>query len=259
MWSTNLYHMMLNPLTVLLPVLILIQLIVTNAQTANCPSMCLCIWRGGKQTSLCERQGLIAVPTGIMSSTQVLHLNGNNFQILPSRVFQERGLINLQKVFLSECKLGEIAKDAFVQLTNLVELDLSSNLLTSVPSASLNECPSLRRLLLSSNPIRVIKSEAFINLTNLVFIDLSSNQIDLIESHAFRGLSKLQFLKLESNRLQTLAPTVVADLPALFSFDLHQNQWNCDCDLRPSREWMIRNNVPQSVPPACSTPQRLAG
>lgn len=232
----------------------------TRGQSSSlCPSMCSCIWRNGKQTANCERQGLIAIPTGITSSTQVLNVSGNNFQILPSRVFQERGLINLQKIFLSECKLGEIAKDAFVQLTNLVELDLSYNLLTSVPSTALSECPSLRRLLLNSNPIRVIKSDAFHQLSSLVFLDLSSSQLDLIEPHAFRGLTKLQFLKLESNRLQTLSPQVVIDLPALYSLDLHQNQWNCDCELKPAREWMIRNNVPQSIPPTCTTPKRLAG
>ena len=240
--------------------IILITLInFTLSQSSLCPSMCNCMWKNGKQTANCERQGLIAIPTGITPSTQVLYLFGNNFQILPSRVFQERGLINLQKIFLSECKLGEIAKDAFVQLTNLVELDLSTNLLTSVPSQALSECPSLRRLVIHSNPIRVIKSDAFINLNNLVFLDLSSSQLDLIEPHAFRGLSKLQFLKLESNRLQTLSPGVLMDLPALYQLDLHHNQWNCDCELKPAREWMIRNNVPQSIPPTCTSPKRLAG
>src|SRR5437899_3064337 len=72
----------------------------------SCPSLCSCIWRNGKQTAICEKQGLISIPSGIGSSTQVLNLNKNNFQILPSKVFQERGLINLQKVFLAECKLG---------------------------------------------------------------------------------------------------------------------------------------------------------
>ena len=65
---------------------------------------------------------------------QVLDLGGNNLQILPREVFSRHGLLNLQKLKLSHCKIGQIDPTAFRGLTNLVELDLSSNLLTSVPT-----------------------------------------------------------------------------------------------------------------------------
>lgn len=146
----------------------------TSAQSSNsCPSMCSCIWRNGKQTAICEKQSLISIPSGISSGTQVLNLNKNNFQILPSKVFQERGLINLQKVFLAECKLGVIADDAFTQLTNLIELDLSENLLTQVPTNALKDAFNLRRLLLNQNPISNIRAEAFLPLNGLKYLDLS--------------------------------------------------------------------------------------
>lgn len=237
--------------------LVLISVVIASVRA--CPSMCTCIWRSGKQTALCEKQGLISIPSGISSSTQVLDLNKNNFQILPARVFQERGLINLQKVFLAECKLGVIAEDAFAQLTNLIELDLSQNLLTHVPSKALRDCPNIRRLQLNGNPIQSVRADAFAKLSHLKSIDLSNCQIDIVESHAFRGLANIEFLKLDGNRLATLSPGVVGDLPALYSFDLHRNPWNCDCELRSAREWMVRNNVPQSIPPTCVAPQRLKG
>lgn len=74
------------------------------------------------ETAKCDGQGLISVPSGLSSSIHVIRLENNNFQILPSRVFEERGLINLQKIFLSNCTLGMIAQDAFHQLNHLVEL-----------------------------------------------------------------------------------------------------------------------------------------
>ncbi|KAI1304259.1 Slit -like protein 3 protein [Halotydeus destructor] len=229
------------------------------AGQGQCPSICSCIWRSNKQHSLCENQGLIGIPTGIGQSTQVLNLNKNNFQILPSRVFQERGLINLQKVFLAECKLGVIAPDAFLQLTNLVELDLSSNLLTSVPSDAFEHEPKLniRRLQLNGNPIRAVKKNALAMLPHLNNIELSDCQIDLIEPGAFSGLSQLQYLKLDGNRLSTLSALVLQDLPPLFRMDLHKNPWNCDCELRQAYDWIKNNNVPQGVPPSCKTPQRM--
>lgn len=145
----------------------------TYAQLMLCPQVCSCIWRNGKQTTICENQNLISIPNQISPSTQVLDLNTNNFQILPSKAFQERGLINLQKLFLPRCKLGAIADDAFTQLTNLVELDLSENLLTTVPVKALTNCTNLRRLLLNNNHIATLTAEAFAPLNNLKFLNLS--------------------------------------------------------------------------------------
>ena len=232
---------------------------VPSSSQSSCPSKCNCIWRNGKQTTNCAAQGLISIPSGIQASTQVLDLNSNNFHVLPAKVFQERGLINLQKVFLSRCKLGVIAKDALIQLTNLVELDLSANLLTTVPSDSFEATPNLRRLVLNNNPIAAIRSNTFALTPNLNFLDLSECQIDSIEAGSFKGMGSLQYLKLEGNRLSTISFLVLQDLPPLYSMDLHKNPWNCDCLLRPAREWMLRNNVPQSIPPTCLGPEKLSG
>lgn len=147
-------------------------------QFTTCPQVCNCIWRNNKQTTVCENQNLISIPNQISSTTQVLDLNANNFQILPSRAFQERGLVNLQKLFLSRCKLGAISDDAFYQLTNLVELDLSENLLTHVPMKALVNSTNLRRLLLNNNHIATINAESFATLNNLKFLNLSGMCFD---------------------------------------------------------------------------------
>ena len=44
---------------------------------------------------------------------QVLDLGGNNLQILPREVFSRHGLLNLQKLKLSNCKIGQIDPTAF--------------------------------------------------------------------------------------------------------------------------------------------------
>ena len=90
----------------------------------------------GKQYVECRSQGQISIPDKIAAETQVLDLTGNNLQILPSEVFQRSGLVNLQRLYLSNCNIGQIDPSAFRGLTNLVELDLSANLLTSVPTAT---------------------------------------------------------------------------------------------------------------------------
>lgn len=187
-----------------------------------CSSICLCIWRNGKQTVLCEKQSLNSIPSGISSGTQVLNLNRNHLQILPSKIFQELGLINLQKIFLSECNISSIYNDAFTQLTNLIELDLSKNQLNQVPNESLKHCFNLRRLQLNQNEIKLIDSDSFSTLTQLKSLDLSSSKIELIQPNAFRGLERLEFLKIDDNRLSVLSFDVLNDLPTLYSLDLYK-------------------------------------
>ena len=161
--------------------LLAIFLTIVQAQLMVCPQVCSCIWRNGKQTTICENQNLISIPNQISASTQVLDLNSNNFQILPSKAFQERGLINLQKLFLPKCKLGAIAEDAFTQLTNLVELDLSDNLLTTIPVKALANATNLRRLLLNNNHIATIGAESFATLGNLKFLNISGKFFNSIQ------------------------------------------------------------------------------
>lgn len=84
-------------------------------------------------------------------------------------------------------------------------------------------------------------------------------QTHTIEAKAFFGLRELEYLYLHSNHLTMLSYAVVSDLPALYSFDLHRNPWHCNCEMRATREWMLRNNVGQSIPPTCELPVRLSG
>ena len=84
----------------------------------------------------CRNQGQISIPDKIDLETQVLDLSGNNLQILPREVFARHGLTNLQRLHLSDCNLGQIDPSAFRGLSNLVELNLSGNLLTAVPTAT---------------------------------------------------------------------------------------------------------------------------
>lgn len=216
---------------------------------------CATIWMDGKETAKCDGQGLISVPSGLSSSIHVIRLENNNFQILPSKVFQERGLVNLQKIFLSNCTLGMIAQDAFHQLNHLVELDLSQNLLTSVPSESFRNLINVRRLLLRQNPIKSLRESNFVSLSKLEHLDLSHCQIDSIEAGSFRGIQYLKSLKLNNNRLTTLASNVFVDIPPLYTIALENNPWNCDCELRPLHRWISDNNM-LLEPPQCKTPAK---
>lgn len=217
-------------------------------------------WKGGKQTVECRGRGLITLPSNIDPQTQVLDLTGSNLQTLPREAFSRANLLNLQKIYLASCRIGQVDGTALRGLTNLIELDLSDNLLTDVPSESLRDAVSLRELKLSSNPIQKIEQGAFENAPGLVKLDLSDCQIEVLAAGAFDGLDQLSHLRLGGNRLEELRPDVVSSLPSrLHGLELQNNPWICDCRLRYLREWLQQHNVPTPGTATCMSPTRLSG
>ncbi|UXI23340.1 hypothetical protein NH340_JMT09283 [Sarcoptes scabiei] len=225
----------------------------------DCLSICQCKWKSGKETANCDHRSLLSIPNGLSTTTQVIDLSGNVLTKLPPMVFVQRGLINLQRIYLADCQLIDVSAESFVKLSNLIELDLSNNSLTTIPSQSLAECPGLRRLSLAGNRISDIKSRSFLPLIKLNWLDLSRNVIYHLDSDAFIGLRSLQMLKIQSNRLQTImgAHSFVNYLSKRLSLEMHDNQWHCDCHLGPLRDWILENSISIAIKPICSMPERL--
>lgn len=245
-------------LSVLVVTVSLLVLQSVSGARGSCQTVCACKWKGGKQTVECIDRALITIPDTIDTNTQVLDMSGNNLQILPRDTFIRTGLVNLQKVYLRNCRLGQIDDEAFNGLTNLVELDLSHNLLTTVPSATLVHIPSLRDLTLASNPIQKVESHIFKATHSLNKLDLSHCDIQTIAPDAFKGLTSLHSLKLNGNKLSELRPKTIETLSTLHNVELHDNPWMCDCRLRAAKLWLTQHNIPYPVAPICSGgPERV--
>ncbi|CAH0559944.1 unnamed protein product [Brassicogethes aeneus] len=226
-----------------------------------CPNPCTCKWKGGKQTMECMERGLISIPESVNPDTQVIDLSGNNIQILPREIFFRSGLINLQRIYLKNCRIGQIDDIAFHGLTNLIELDLSHNLLTAIPSGTFHDIPFLRDLIISNNPIQKIDTFAFQALHGLVKLDVSNCELQTISPNAFDGIDMLESLKINGNRLTELRLHTVetlSSLTRLHGIELHNNLWHCDCRMRPVKEWLVNNNIPVPISPKCSGgPERV--
>jgi kekkon-1 len=229
-----------------------------ECREGNCPTVCTCKWKGGKQTVECLDHQLINIPENIDPSTQVLDMSGSNLQILAGETFRRAELLNLQKLYLRNCRLGQIDDKAFDGLTNLIELDLSQNLLTSIPATAFQHVTSLRDLTLASNPIQKIESHAFNNILSLSKLDLSHCDLQSISASAFEHLDALHSLKLNGNKLSELRAKTVETLSKLHWVELHDNPWLCDCRLRTTKLWLTENNIPYPMPPICSGgPERV--
>ncbi|VVD04626.1 unnamed protein product [Leptidea sinapis] len=238
---------------------LLATLALAAAVSADCPRHCECKWRSGKESALCARAGLASVPPRLDPTTQLLDLADNRLTSLRDDAFAAAGLINLQRLYLPSCNLRTIRQFAFRALVNLVELDLSRNRLESVPTHAFDSIKELRELKLNGNPITKIKDEAFSTLPHLVRLSLSSCKIIEIAPRGFVGVeASLEYLELSKNKLNVLHVAVLAPLRSLKGLELANNPWNCNCALRPMRDWMLRKNVPATVAPDCALPPRLS-
>lgn len=240
-------------------VAVVIVLTIAIRDVCTCPSdVCICKWKGGKQSVECGDKFLADMPAGIDAGTQVLNFSGNNLQHLMSERFYKMGLINLQKIYLARNQLSRIHDRAFRGLSNLVELDLSDNVLPAIPSETFSDYTSLMRLILNGNAIRELKSNAFRYLSFLTTLELSNCQLSTIEDEAFLGLDNLEWLKLDGNLISTLQGNHI--LPqSLHGINMQGNRWQCDCNLIDLHAWLSNFNVPQIEDPKCVYPDKLAG
>ncbi|KAL3267089.1 hypothetical protein HHI36_011229 [Cryptolaemus montrouzieri] len=242
------------------PMIVIIVSFCLHAALAGCPSVCECKWKNGKETVICLNSNLSHVPLHLELGTQVLDLTGNNISTLRNEEFSNASLLNLQKIYISKCKLKSLQRYAFKNLKNLVELDLSMNLLNAVPSHTFDSISELRELKLSGNPIQTIMDEAFVSIPQLIRLEVSDCKVSEIETKAFVGLERsLEWLKIDNNNLANIEAVSLMRLENLHGLELAGNPWNCSCALRPLRNWMMKSNVPFGIPPSCQNPLRLRG
>ncbi|XP_066145533.1 uncharacterized protein kek3 [Euwallacea fornicatus] len=232
----------------------------TPTSMAECPRLCECKWKSGKESVVCTAANFTSIPGNLDSGTQILDLTDNTITTVRNHEFMKAGLMNLQKIYLTKCRLKSIEKWAFKDLINLVELDLSNNLLTSIPAVSFEAISELRELRLNGNPIREIFRNSFVAVPQLVRLEMSGCNVSFIETDSFLGLNdSLEWLKLDNNKLNEVNAAAFTILQNLHGMELAGNPWNCSCKLRELREWMLKQNVPYDIPPVCYNPRRLQG
>jgi len=80
----------------------------------------------------CSRRGLASIPAGVPANSLQLNLNGNVFQSPVMRRVNLSSFVELEHLYLSECRLEALEVGAFADLVALRWLDLSNNRLRVV-------------------------------------------------------------------------------------------------------------------------------
>ncbi|XP_046399914.1 uncharacterized protein LOC124166423 [Ischnura elegans] len=111
-------------------------------------------------------------------------------------------------------------------LPNLLSVDLSGNVLTTVPGDFVKGAPILRRLQLARNRLREFPSSVITHATSLRWLDLSGNPLERIreETATYQGASQLQELHISGTNLTALNTNDLISFPGLLQLSLSQNR-----------------------------------
>ncbi|WAR25980.1 LRIG3-like protein [Mya arenaria] len=210
------------------------------ATSNGCPSACSCL---GDYVD-CSRLGLIEVPKDLPTWITDLEIQSNGISSIHPDDF--KGLINLQKIDLSNNEITFINESVFANLPALKDIKINFNKLTEIPIFKQN--PFLHRLELTHNDIHTINPSALKYLKQLDLLDLSynvlrevtnssfpenltltklflkNNELSLFEVGGFYNLTKLESLKMSKNKIQILPKDLFARSGSLKMLDLSKNK-----------------------------------
>jgi Leucine-rich repeat (LRR) protein len=152
-----------------------------------------------------------------------IDLRNKNIGSIENGTFEEfRNKTNLKQLFIGNNKLTTLANGSFNGLNKLEELYLDSNTLTTIAPGSFDDLASLKLLDLNSNSLRRVEGW-FQNLYNLEALVINSNNINTIMPNAFSGLTNLRSLNLYGNPLVQLNDSNI--LQGLFTLNTIQLQY----------------------------------
>ena len=165
---------------------------------AACPSFCQCddVTKKTRCNSVNSSSLLDEVAENVDSNTEDLYFRGN----------------------------GMTTFDSQFHLKYLTTLDLTGNLLKSVPPGLSKMFPSLRVLLLDDNLIESLSAGELADLKSVTKISFIRNKLTKIGDGTFVDMQKLSQLTLSNNEISSLSSGSFKGLVSMVNFDLEKNK-----------------------------------
>ena len=131
-------------------------------------------------------------------------------------------LVYLNSVGLRNLSIRNIDSNYFKKNTNLRNIDLSKNKITTIAYDAFSHLKGLNVLALHINQISVLDNRTFVGLNSLSYLYLDFNNLSQLDSSMFAGLSNLQQISLYGNpnlpksNLQSLCPAIAKNCKVIF-------------------------------------------
>ena len=193
-----------------------------------CPDLdeCRCEWNGFAHNismvqAMCYRKRLTMIPAGLPSNLRTLWAHENKISVLQRSSFEQ--LKFLEKLKLSQNEITRIDNGTFVNLENLLDLNLNHNNVSNLFDETFRGLKRLQFLRLKYNKLTLLRRRTFRFLSSLLQLSVDENNIVIIEEGAFEGLDFLTKLNISRNELKFLDGGTLGSLAHLKFLNLSMN------------------------------------
>jgi Leucine-rich repeat (LRR) protein len=156
---------------------------------------------------------------------QILYLDKNEIESIEANSFMTEPFeSNILELYLSGNKLTTVKQGAFNGLFKLQILHLDKNEIVEIEKNSFANLNQLNELKIVSNKIKILKNEIYFHINNLESLYLYQNSIENIERVPFNTLFTLKKLHLFSNKIRQIKFGHFMDLHSLDELRLDKNE-----------------------------------
>uniref|UniRef100_A0A8C7TED1 LRRCT domain-containing protein n=1 Tax=Oncorhynchus mykiss TaxID=8022 RepID=A0A8C7TED1_ONCMY len=227
-----------------------------------CPSGCICNLHINDLglTVNCKEKGFHNISELLPRplNAKKLYLSGNLIQKIYRSDFWNFSSLDL--LHLGNNRISYVQEGAFINLPNLKSLYLNGNDIERLTPGMFRGLQTLSYLYFEYNVIREIQPASFSLMPSLQLVFLNDNLLRTLPTDAFAGTS-LARLNLRNNYFLSLPVRgVLEHLHSIVQVDLHQNPWDCSCDIIPLKIWMEKLSTVIMVSDViCKTPDFAFG
>uniref|UniRef100_A0A674BE14 SLIT and NTRK like family member 3 n=1 Tax=Salmo trutta TaxID=8032 RepID=A0A674BE14_SALTR len=227
-----------------------------------CPSGCTCNLHINDLglTVNCKEKGFHNISELLPRplNAKKLYLSGNLIQKIYRSDFWNFSSLDL--LHLGNNRISYVQEGAFINLPNLKSLYLNGNDIERLTPGMFRGLQTLSYLYFEYNVIREIQPASFSLMPSLQLVFLNDNLLRTLPTDAFAGTS-LARLNLRNNYFLSLPVRgVLEHLHSIVQVDLHQNPWDCSCDIIPLKTWMEKlSSVIMVRDVICKTPDFAFG
>lgn len=203
-----------------------------------CPGNCTC----SPNTISCAEKRLHTIATNytIPKNITKLDYSGNKLLELDIQSLNIRGIETIKEIYLNDSNVELVNIHTFNKCTKLENLDLSENILETIPNRIIQENKQIKQLNLAKNMFR--KTPELIS-TSLEVLDLTDCHIYTFNERNVINLPALKVLYLQENSLQAIAANTFLLSHALLRVELSYNPWKCTCDTAKMFHLLFKSGV----------------
>ena len=203
-------------MALLLSVFVLLCLPGVLTLSTDCTAVTGCTCEGSAVTC----RGVTSLPaadqfTSIVTDFTFIDCDLPTLDSVPYTTAEQLNIIN--------SKVKVILDGAFASLTQLVDLDLSGNLLTSVRADIFQGLGGLEKLSLSNNNVTSLQSGVFNFTTSITMLMLAENLGLHLSDNSLTGLTQLSFIDLQTCGMSEVPLGALQSAPSLTRVSLNGN------------------------------------